>query len=165
MSTEPSYLDVDRTDDDGNVYYFAQTSAALPDAISLTIPGDVFPAFSGVSFGPVPTFSLTSPSLPLDMPITEETAFVWQAGSDDSIVSLAVSSFDAATSETVSVVCNVEDDGAFSFSAETQAELGADFEAQFLIIGRIAYRVEEKDDALLVLMNLNQERGIYLGSE
>ena len=130
------------------ISYVGSTPASLPDAeLTLDIPGAEFPAMSA-SFGNVARFELTGPTDKSAM--TRDTTFTWTSSSAG-VVLLTMSQSDATGS--VNVFCFAADDGSFSFSAQTKAELDAAELSRMQLNsgGRLVWRLEQKDDTFLSL--------------
>lgn len=126
---------------------------ALPAGLTLDIPGAAggFPSFSNVSMGTTQSIDLTSPSNPGS--ITPNTTFTWNGAGSSSLVTISASALDPTNPlATISLSCLAIDDGSFSFSNQTRAEMGADFVSLSSTIGRQSFRTETKDDALLIIM-------------
>ena len=131
-------------------FYEADALGAPPAELTATVPGDAFPAFTGVALPSVAPFTLTAPAN-ANM-ITPTTTFTWEAGGEgDAAVLISVTAFDAELEQTLTVNCTAQDDGSFTFPADTQTALGEGFEGSLTSAGRLAYRTEIREDAVLVL--------------
>ena len=131
-------------------FYEADALGAPPADLTATVPGDAFPAFTGVTLPDVAPFTLTAPANTAS--ITPTTTFTWEAEGDaDAVVLISVTEFDTELEQTVTVSCTAQDDGTFTFPEDTQAALGDGFEGSLTSAGRQAYRTEIKEDAVLVL--------------
>ena len=149
-----AYATLERVDTDisgENVtFYRANALGAPPAELAATVPGDAFPAFTGVALPSVASFTLTAPANTAS--ITPTTTFTWEAGGDaNAVVLIGVTEFDTELEQVVTVSCTAQDDGTFAFPEDTQAALSDTFEGNLTSAGRQAYRTEIKEDAVLVL--------------
>lgn len=123
-----SYAEILKNEQFGIIFYALDENVALagpvPDDLSISIPGEQFPAFTNV---PIPALVPLQVSSPGDFnSITADTTFSWNASSNpDSFMEISASSFSADFTELVSVDCVALDDGSFAFPADTQSQMGA----------------------------------------
>ena len=125
-----------------------------PSPLTIDIPGDVFPAFSNVSVQappPISGFNIGA----IDT-VNAGTAFSWDASDiQNSTISLSFSQFDFSALEFVSIDCLLADDGAFSFSPSTVAEindsLGAGWNVTGAGISRETLVVQQQGSAVLAV--------------
>lgn len=142
-------------DEDDTIFYFMEVGSALigpaPSNLSVSIPGDIFPAFSTVA---IPNVAELEFSSPMDGElITPSTQFVWNAGSsNNSYVNLSATYIDDALTE-VTVDCLVIDDGEFSLPAATQAELGTEFSTEDADFSRTSYSITTVNGATVAVRN------------
>jgi hypothetical protein len=132
----------------------------FPSSLTLDIPGATngFPAFQDVAFPGIPAeFTLTQPSDPTT--ITKAATFAWTgAASSDSFMQL-FGSGQGTDNKTVGFYCLANDDGNFSFPAQTQSELdAAGFTTGSLLVAtRSAFKQQlQGDAALFVTVGLSQ---------
>jgi hypothetical protein len=134
--------------------YTGSTETALPGTpLTLEIPGEAFPAFSDVPLELIPAFDLTAPTN--TSAITPTTVFRWEGSSDNGVISLQMT----RAQPNISVECFAKDDGEFSFSDATKAELeAAGFRRGTLNPPvRLAARYEVRDDAALLVITKQRE--------
>jgi len=152
-----TYAVLEKTEEGGGVFYtsnFEQNLPPLPSAaFSVEVPGAAFPAFSADAPGAGAALAFTSPE---DLTsITPASTFSWAAtpvaGASTYVTLFAAQGLEG--DDGVSVLCVLEDDGSFSFSAETQAEMQANgFTSGALTLGgRTVSRAETERDATLVV--------------
>jgi len=153
-SASGSYLELAETTIVAGVSAYltqSEVDGPMPAQLTLDIPGAVYPQFANVSMPVVQSLVVTSPAL--FAPITTDTNFTWTAGNNpDAYLEITLSDFDGT-----SVDCAVKDDGAFSFPAATKAKMGSDFNAFFADISRIAVKIQQQNNALLLLMAESSE--------
>lgn len=120
----------------------------VPAELTVTLPGDKFPARELVTFPEaVPSFSLQSPA---DVTaLRADTAFSWttDAAGKDTFVLLTGSSDDG----TSSFICYAKDDGSFTFPKSTPMATPA-FAGKLESAARLRYRSDFKDDNLFMPM-------------
>jgi len=149
------YATLEKQNAFGFTIYNAEELSDIPAGLTLTIPGDEFPAFSNISIPDISGFSMTSPSSTAT--ITPTTSFTWQSGSvADAVVELEFLAIDLSTLDAIIVTCSAKDDGAFSIPAATQAEMGADFSATGYTASRIVYSIQRKANAMLIVSSSSQ---------
>ncbi len=128
---------------------------ALPSGLTVDVPGASggFPAFSGTPFPTTPqAVTLTAPA---DGSVTSSTTFAWSSPSNDPNTLVLIGG--VQPSPAASFVCFARDDGSFSFSSATQAQLAtAGFtQGQLNHTGRFAVRTTVQGDAVLNTYILN----------
>lgn len=163
-----TYAVLTRTEFDGTFTYSNDPNQNLPPlpqtAVSVTVPGAAFPAFTADAPVAGAALSFTSPADP--GAISPESTFSWTpapvANASTSVSFLAQQSLDAMTS--VSVSCSLVDDGTFSFSAETRAdmELKGFILGELVQAGRTTSRTHFQGNAALVI---SITRDAYVDSE
>lgn len=122
----------------------------IPNNLILNIPGEVFPGFANVALSNVPQLQVSAPT----DSVTTATEFVWNANTDPLSVFEIYAGFTSPETNEVTVLgCTVIDDGQFSFSQATRADLGEGFTADWFSYLRVVYDVEESGDALLFVAN------------
>jgi len=122
-----SYTELLKNERFGFIFYTIEEgvslSAPAPNGLSLSIPGDVFPAFTNVAFPPIDPLLVNSP-VGFDL-ITPNTSFSWNASSNpESFIEISAISLPTGSGEIVSLECTVLDDGSFTFPAEIQTQMG-----------------------------------------
>jgi len=128
--------------------------APVPDGLTVDIPGADFPAFANVSV--VDVAPLTG-VVTAGTDVTADTVYRWDAGADPRTrieISASSSTFLTLGSggSIVSLDCLVADDGEFSLSAATRAELGTDFSGDASLT-RLGITVVQDGDAILMVSN------------
>lgn len=128
--------------------------APVPDGLTVDIPGADFPAFANVSV--VDVAPLTG-VVTAGTDVTADTVYRWDAGADPRTrieISASSSTFLTLGSggSIVSLDCLVADDGEFSLSAATRAELGTDFSGDAALT-RLGITVVQDGDAILMVSN------------
>jgi len=146
-SPQGTWLTLLRQDLSGfTLYRPADRTLPLPVPMDLVvdIPGAQYPAYPNVR-------------IPNVTPLTGVVAtpgsndFSWQAGNGDPEIYIGISLFGSAADNTsVSVVCNVVDDGQFSLPADIQAQVGPGF-VSFTTLQRIGARAEQRGDSVLLV--------------
>lgn len=152
-----TYAVLEKVEEGGDVVYLTTFDAVLPPlptaAFTLEIPGAEFPAWTATVSGAAADLRLTSPE-GLET-ITPETTFGWEAAAADDALAYLTLYATQTLSDTrgVDVFCVLEDDGAFSFSPQTRADMQTNgFTAGTLFFGaRTLERVEVQGDAALIL--------------
>lgn len=128
-------------------------AAPAPSGLTVDIPGDTYPAFMNVSIPDVQALEITSPEE--TAAVTPDTVFTWVAtNSANAFLDIASSSVDDESGDTVTVECTVADDGEFSFPAQTQLEMGTDFNGESSDYSRTVYRIDQTGNTVLVLSNI-----------
>lgn len=130
-----------------NGYYLAETmSKKVPEGLSVSIPGQDFPAFTTALPQNVSKFHLSSPAD--KSAIHSATTFSWASdGSKDTFVLLIGSSSSGSRFS-----CYATDDGSFSFPSDSlMAEAG--FTGKLESAARIRYESEYKGDSLFMPMH------------
>jgi len=125
-SSAGSYAELLESEAFGVVFYEldenAQLTGPAPSDLSISIPGDGFPAFTNVGFPQIEDLVVTSPGI--GEFVTASTNFAWNPGSNPGAF-IEISAFSTTVSGTVFVECIAEDDGSFSFPAATQSEMAS----------------------------------------
>jgi len=116
----------------------------LPSGLTVDIPGDVFPAFSNVAVPDVDPLTGVETSGPDNMSVS------WNPGSNDGPI-LAISVIDITSG--AGATCFTADDGEFSFPADVQAELDADFTASAISLIRLDNNIVSQGDVVLSVSN------------
>ncbi len=140
------YLDIVKigVSDDLVLYGSRTASGNMEPNLKLNIPGDEFPAFSGIAIGDVGGFKFDSPGQ--GSTIRFNTQFQWQPASDpDDLVFIDASSLNQ------SVSCITRDTGSFTFPEETQNEMGTGFFGNKLTGGRLDYQVLYSGESMLIV--------------
>ena len=127
-------------------------SGAVPEDLTLDIPGGEFPAFEAAAVPNV--LPLSGFSYVGNANITRDTRFTWDASGDSNakVRLLATTAGGFFLEDGVSVSCVVPDTGEFSFPSDTRAALGAGFEGGAPVVSRIASASVQQDDALLIII-------------
>ena len=121
----------------------------VPAGLTVSIPGDAFPAFKDVTLRSVTPFRLASPAQ-LDA-INKNTTFTWNSKSNNSVIMIDVIASDTSGTNMTFVSCTAKDDGTFSFPPETKALLADTFSGHLSTASRQAYQIETRGDAVLLL--------------
>ena len=130
-----------------NITYTTTSPLPRPPAgLTLDIPGDTFPSFSSVEIPDLQDLEIRTPES--GEPLRSDTRLRWNAASDGSDSRLLLSASDAD----VTVTCSLADDGSFSFSDATQAELGDLFAASSLTVRRQNFTSPTRGDSGLVII-------------
>lgn len=152
MSSAGSYLELVQQNYADLTFYAPQPAyvdGPMPAQLTLNIPGAEFPQFANISMPTVQSFVMTAPDV--YSPILPSTRFTWTAGSNpDAFVEISVASPNSNGTMTY-VDCTVRDDGAFSFPAQTQAEMGANFVDFGVEASRQVMTLQQQGDAILLL--------------
>ena len=157
-------------------YYDSAVSGAvdgfLPNALTLDVPGAVFPALTAAPLPDAPPPFARDADLfaPVaDETITAATTFSWRPGGEgaDSGVLLSIEAGDPATD--LHVFCLAIDDGSFAFPEDTVTALGPDFGAlaDATDIRRARVGLHRDGEALLVSIHLVEsadDRAVGTGS-
>lgn len=119
-----SYGELGKVEQFGFIGYTTSTDLTFPapDPLTISIPGDTFPAVSNVQI-PAPvavTGSNTSAGDSVDATLALSWDAVTPSGSE---LILEASTFSTTTTDFVDVECVLTEDGSFSFPAETITEL------------------------------------------
>lgn len=125
----------------------------IPESLTLDIPGETFPAFSGIT---VPTaVSVQSFSPSRNQPLGADTPITWDAsGIPEHTIYLRV--FDIVESDKiVNLYCAMADDGNFTLPTNIVTALNASLGAGFALDGTmqdvVSVNVVTQGDALLVV--------------
>ena len=130
-----------------------ELAAPAPDSLSINIPGDEFTAFTNIALPVAKPLQVNSPGL-LET-ITASTNFSWEGSADpDSFIEIFASAIAPDLMSITSVICEVADDGSFSFSSETQAELGSFTSTAFL--ERYTTKIITMGSSALVMSTLSE---------
>lgn len=143
------------TSSPGTVGPVYQTNIALnvdrPNGLTVDIPGEVFPEFSGVPIADVPGLQITSPSTGQN--VDASTSFTWNgSNAQQSIVEVYTIGI-GANGQEILVGCSLVDDGSFTFPESVRAQMGDNFDDTFTAYLRIVYNVARNGEALLVTAN------------
>lgn len=153
MSGAGSYLDLVKKSYSDLTFYTPQPSyvdGPMPTQLTLNIPGDQFPQFANVGMPAVQSFVMST--LDVYTLVLPSTRFAWTAGSNpNAFVEISVSSLNSNSTMTT-VDCIVRDDGAFSFPAQTQAEMGENFVDFGVEASRHVITRQQQGDAILLLI-------------
>jgi len=129
-------------------------SAPPPNDLTISIPGDAYPAFTNVAIPNIEPLQVNSPAA--SDPITASTTFSWTASSNpESRVQIVATEQSADTTQLTSVFCTVIDDGSFEFPAETKAEMGDAFSGTGSM-SRGALNIQQTEDAVLFVSTSSQ---------
>lgn len=133
--------------------YVLETDLAgpAPDDVTVTVPGDEFPAFDAAALPNVDPVALTAPAD--TSAIGTDTTFAWTAQAGDGATYLHLSLMIGTFADATYVDCIVTDDGEFTLPTETTAELDAGFSGRLMGLSRYAVASEAKGDATLVLVS------------
>ena len=146
-SAAGTFADLPRLLTDGETTYTTNVPLPRPpNEVTLDIPGDTFPAFSAVQIPDLEDLVVTSPATG-DV-LRSDTTITWNAAIDGDNSRLLLTATDA----NVTVDCSLADDGDFSFTAETQAELGELFGASSFSIRRQNLTSPTRGDSGLVII-------------
>jgi len=148
LSKEPGDAPFYRTD--------VELIGDAPANLTLDIPGDEFPSFSGIEIGEVPEFQITSPLAGDD--VTADTDFTWNANNVPGSVIEVYAGGTGANNQQVEIGCSLVDDGSFNFPAAVRAELGDNFIADWSAYLRITYRVAQSENAIVFTANSVESR-------
>jgi hypothetical protein len=146
-SAAGSYADLAQQISVDNITY--STDSALPrppNGLTLDIPGDDFPAFTAVQIPDLQDLQIIAPAT--GEPLRSDTTITWNAATDAANSRLILTASDAD----VTIDCSLADDGSFSFSAATQAELGELFAASNISIRRQNVTSPTRGDSGLVII-------------
>ena len=120
--------------------------------LSVDIPGDNFTGFANIAVPPVPALNFSAPAVGSN--VTTSTFFQWQSSNvPGSVVEIFTSGVSTATNEEIFIACSLVDDGSFTFPADIQARMGANFDDFFTSALRIVYNVAAEDDTLVFIAN------------
>lgn len=150
-----SYLELSKDSSSDLINYTGSTETALPETpLTLDIPGEAFPAFSDVPLETIPTFNLSEPSNTAN--ITPTTVFRWEGSSENGVISLQMT----RAQPNITVECFAKDDGEFSFSDTTKAELEvAGFRrGELNPPARLAARYDIRESAALLVITKQREQ-------
>ena len=125
-----SFASMPRQVEQGFTFYSADDVQGPPPAgLTVTIPGDVYPAFANI---PVPE------NVPIQWiapaqgeTLTAQSTLTWEPGTNaNAVVSVSATSISGTNPPTIQILyCDLIDDGSHTFSAATQAAMGASFSA------------------------------------
>jgi len=122
----------------------ADVTTPLPTGLTLDIPGDTFPAFANVA---IPNVNRIEN---FNVDILAETAeFTWTASADPNSFLQIDIAVDISPTETVFILCTVDDDGSFQVPAESIPEIESFTAATLEIVQRIVFAITRSGDALL----------------
>ena len=143
-----SYAELTKSEQFGFIFYELDDNvilpAPVPDNLSVSFPGDQFPAFTSVALPIAEPLLVSSPSA-LEQS-TASTTFSWTPSSDsNSRIELSLSSFSAAGF--ILVNCTIVDDGSFAFPAAIQSQMGA--ASGIVDMSRETISVTQRDNAVL----------------
>lgn len=126
--------------------------AAIPQSLTVDIPGDEFPAFSAVPAPLVET--LTGVSISTGDAVSSSSSFFWDAeSSSESQVRIYSSTAGGFFLEDgMTVTCIVPDTGQFSFPADIREQLGADFSGGAPIMSRVSTHSEVTENSVLFVI-------------
>jgi len=161
-----TYAELAKLEEDGIPYYAIADEGTLPATMPpgtvLDIPGDEFPAFSGVAVPEVA--KLTNLVLSTGGTLNANSTFTWDASSVAGTYIVLTAIFLSGVEESESnpnslefipiyntVSCSLVDDGAFSFPAEIAAQLGSDFEDRSFVFSRVSNTIEQRGNALVTV--------------
>ena len=154
ISPAGTFAELVRFQSDDEIDYELADGAPLPGPVPtgtvVNIPGDVFPAFTGVAVPAVADLNNFSPSA---LPVSISDEFTWSppSGPVTTFVFLLISGdFSLADNSITSVSCTLMDDGSFTLPADIQAELGSDFEAVGVAAGRSGLNVVTQGNAAVI---------------
>ena len=117
-----------------------------PNGLTMDIPGETFPQFTAVSIQDLQDLVISSPMS--GELLRSDTEITWNAATDSPDSRLLLTASDAD----VTVTCSLADDGSFSFSTATQAQLGELFAASSLTIRRQNFTSPTRGDSGLVII-------------
>lgn len=125
----------------------------VPAPLVVNIPGDEFPAFTGIQVpGAAPLADFTNST---GESVTAATAFSWTTSSSDN-AHIAL----AAYSSDVSLDCILIDDGSYTLPAATVAELDAELGSGWSLevddVSRIVFIVRQSGSSVLVLTRTSE---------
>ena len=154
ISPAGTFAELIRFQSGDDIDYELADGASLPGPVPagtvVNIPGDVFPAFTGVA---VPAASDLANFSPSSLPISVSDEFSWvpPSGSVTTFVFLSITgNFSPVNNSFTTVTCTLIDDGSFTFPADIQAELGSDFEAISVAAGRSGVNVVIQGNAAVI---------------
>lgn len=127
-------------------YTASSTLPRPPNGLTLDIPGDTFPQFTAVQIPDLEDLEITSPAD--GELLRSDTTIRWNAASDRTNSRVLLTASDAD----VTVTCSLADDGRFTFSGATQAELGELFAATSLSIRRQNFVSPTRGDSGLIII-------------
>lgn len=136
--------------DDGSIAGF------LPTGLVLDIPGAVFPAFTGIAVPDVPP-ALDDISPAAGSTVGMDASFVWMpSGIADARIFLDVES------DSTSISCLLQDDGAYRFTPDVAAEAGANFAGRVDSASRQGLAIHSSDRAVLfVTSGSDDDAGLF----
>ena len=155
ISPAGTFAELVRFQSDDEIDYELADGAPLPGPVPtgtvVNIPGDVFPAFTGVAIPAAANLANLSPS---SLPISVSDEFTWTptSGTIPTFVFLVISgNFSLANNSITNVTCTLIDDGSFTLPADIQAELlGLDFDAIGVAAGRSGLNIVTQGNAAVV---------------
>lgn len=142
--------------DNPPILYSANSlTAPVPDDLTLSVPGDTFPAYNELAIPNIPAITGQSPTTASD--VRTDSVFTWDAnGNENAIIGIYaayIPESGSENSELVIVTCEVKDDGYFAFPESTKVELGSGFVATEYKLMRSLFDVVNDGDTYLVLYN------------
>ena len=160
-----TYAVLEKNEAAGNIFYSSNDAQNLPplptSTLTVTVPGAAFPAFTADAPAAGAALEFSSPA---DLTnITPASTFSWTSTPAAGTYLILVIYQQLGGENRVDVSCVLQDDGSFSFSPETRAEMQANgFTSGALLSGtRTSSRVEVRGDAALIL---NVSKSISYGS-
>ncbi len=142
-----TYADLVQQETDGAINYTVNNPLPRPpNGLTLDIPGATFPRFSAVSIPDLQDLVVSSPAA--GEVLRSDTTITWTAASNSPDSRLLLTASDAD----VTVNCSLADDGSFTFSAATQAQLGELFAASPVSIQRQNFTSPTRGDSGLVII-------------
>lgn len=145
-----TFADIERFDDGmdfygGPIYSNMSDLPPLPPNLTMSIPGDVFPAFN-VEFPHVE--KIVADGYTVDMPTRLDATFSWIAADDSDATMILSFNDDPRTS---SVICYVPDTGSFQFPQNVIDHFGIDQPMTLSDIERRKTSVYFNDNAMLTV--------------
>lgn len=135
----------------GSYFWATKPTAAIPDNLKLNIPGADFPQVLGATF-PIAVEPLIVTEPAPEGTITQDTVYRWAAGSNpEAKIMITWSAGDQQGEEGLIVTCRAKDDGEFSLPADTQAQLGVQYNAKYSSITRFVTSFHVEDSVAIQL--------------
>lgn len=139
-----SYLELAGEELFGRTFYEQAENVTLaapaPSGLTVSLPGDAFPAFTNVAIPAVEPLQMTTPSDGNDQ-IDADTTFTWTAGSDAN----AYINISTGTEDTF-IDCYAVDDGSFNFTENARTALAGT--TQFATISRESHTFQRQGNAI-----------------
>lgn len=147
-----SYAELQRSQQFGFTFYSIdeelELSAPAPGNLSISVPGDEFPAFTNVDFPVVEPLLVSAPGA--SEAVTANTSFRWTGSTNpNSLIDISASALSDDFMSLTFLDCEVVDDGSFEFPADTRAALGS-FSSD-ASIERTAFRIVQQGSSALIL--------------